>query len=240
MAKHKNSKKILGKKSNRGQLVMFAVLLLLVIVAVISKEWPRHRSALVANDAVSSSVDEASTKIAWLQVVIQEKLEEARKDPVPGVKSLTAELFRRLETRLLGMAISPSYDGRTVAGIVVSPESPLPMLTFAGPELEKIKTSLSDDQFRDYLLVISLHEVIHQLYTPLAVDKKLTQSQYILGEAKAWALTVTMLIRPLQKAGRYVSVDSIEAEKAFKACENNSQSKRWIKWISAHRCINNE
>lgn len=218
---------------SRNFSVVISLFLAIAFVAGCSTDKPEHK-LLWSPPTPAKIMTPDEARNLGLQK-IQPILLGVKNDPTPEVRALFGQLFQlRKAGKVRVLVVSNLLPGVT-ATTSVSEEGQT-KIKISALEIIRMSETLSADSLRDHMLIAVGHEVLHVLYTPIRPGEKYTQKRYVDGEAKAVALTITRLIRPMLKAGRNVGAFEVSLSEAFRACGDNAASKEWETWIENNYC----
>ena len=226
------------RSKNRVIMTILAIVTLALIVFLLHRKPSNHEE--VAN----SSTMTADESMAWGMQNVQPVLNDALNDPTPEVREIISKLFVMLKNGECGLACPPLARGDAIAFAEWDAEHDTPSICYPTPMVQAIKGSWRYDQYRDILLLITCHEVLHIWRNPELFKLKkggLPEEQiyrmHIRGETSVWAETITRVIRPMMRDGRYIEPTAAQAERAFANAGNDPTSQLWRRYVEAHLVV---
>ena len=219
---------------------LLAVILIAIGLAICiwafrgSSESPKHRNV----DVVAEPPMSADESMAWGRANIQPILDRARHDQTPEVRKIIQGMFTMLETGKAGLACPPLSRGDTIAFTDWDKEHGTPTIVYPIPIVRALKETSDYQSFSDEVILVTCHETLHLWYNPELFklnrgdvpDEKMYQL-YVQGETSVWAETVTRVVRPMLRDGRYVDITARQADEAYAAAGNNADDPKWKTYV---------
>lgn len=193
--------------------------IMLFLVALFLSSCDREEKTVV-----TQVVTQKVTTIISLEQVIEGVMGQGQVDSVDGIREMFVWLLKRLESGDSQMVVAESMP----SSIMVAADSG--NIVFNEKVVMENYHYLPPEVFRDHLLIVICHEVLHLRLTP---EKPKSYKEYLAGEELVWRETIEKIVRPMIAGGRHIDQMSLGAAVAFAA----PNKKEWRQYLEEYLAV---
>lgn len=218
----------------RGLIVLPVVLVLTIYLVIAHQPKDQHQSSSVSKATVAvQAPDPAEEMYGAIWPIIH----DGANDPVLGIRDNMGWLIAALRDGQVKLAIVPTMRGDVKAFTAKAGTPLVTTIMFVRPLLVEAKSHLPSADFRDMILELTSHEVLHLRMTPR--ESRPAHREYVLGESKVWARQIETITRPMMSSDRGVDPLAMRAQQVY-AEVGNEDNEKWHKWVDVNLCVKSQ